>query len=62
MSLLGTTVSILGGGFIGLIFVADLLVESSACRASVWDWAPGIIACSLLAGGLGSLVRSLRSQ
>lgn len=62
MSVLGTTVSILGGGFIGLIFVADLLAESSACRASVWDWAPGIIALSLLAGGLGSLVRPLRSQ
>lgn len=62
MSVLGTTVSILGGGFIGLIFVTDLMVESSACRASVWDWAPGIIAWGLLAGGLGSLVRPLRSQ
>lgn len=57
MSVLGTTVSILGGGFIGLTFVTDLLAESSACRASVWEWAPGIIAWGLLAGGLGSLVR-----
>lgn len=62
MSALGTTVSILGGGLIGLTFVTDLLAESSACRASVWEWAPGIIAWGLLAGGLGSLVRSLHSQ
>jgi len=62
MSVLGTTVSILGGGFIGLTFVTDLLAESPACRASVWDWAPGIIAWGLLAGGLGSLVRPLRSH
>ncbi len=62
MSVLGTAVSILGGGFIGLTFVIDLLAESSACRASVWDWAPGIIAWGLLAGGLGSLVRSFHSQ
>ena len=62
MSVLGTAVSILGGGLIGLAFAVDLLAESSACRASVWDWAPGIIAWGLLAGGLGSLVRSLHSR
>jgi len=58
MSVLGTAASILGGGLIGLTFVIDLLAESSACRASVWDWAPGIIEWGLLAGGLGSLVDS----
>jgi hypothetical protein len=62
MSVLGTTVSVLGGGFIGLTFVIDLLIEISACRASVWDWAPGIVGWGLLAGGLGSLVRLLSSQ
>ena len=62
MSVLGTVVSILGGGLIGLTFVIDLLSESSACRETVWDWAPGIIAWGLLAGGLGSLVRTLHSQ
>ena len=62
MSVLGTTVSVLGGGFIGLTFVIDLLAESSACRTSAWGWAPGIIGWGLLAGGLGSLVRPLCSQ
>jgi Integral membrane protein DUF92 len=61
ISVLGTTVSVLGGGFIGLTFVTDLIAEGPACRATVWDWAPGIIGWGLLAGGLGSLVRSLRS-
>jgi len=58
MSVRGTIVSVLGGGLIGLTFVTDLLAEGTACRATVWDWAPGIIGWGLLAGGLGSLIDS----
>lgn len=49
--------SIVGGLIMGLTFVLDLLVESPACRTTVWEWAPKFIGLGLLAGGLGSLVR-----
>jgi uncharacterized membrane protein len=56
MSLLGTGVSIAGGGFIGLTMVLDLLVENSACRALGVDEYVNICLLGLLSGGLGSLV------
>ncbi|KIJ37584.1 hypothetical protein M422DRAFT_231645 [Sphaerobolus stellatus SS14] len=59
MSLVGTTVSFLGGGIIGLSIAITLLVQSSACREDVLGLASGLISWGLLAGGIGSLLDSL---
>lgn len=56
MSALGTGVSILGGGFIGLVMVLDLLLENAACRGLEFNEYVNVAILSLLAGGLGSLV------
>jgi hypothetical protein len=57
MSLLGTAVSILGGGAVGLVMVLDLLLENPACRNEGYRWALDLILSGLFSGGFGSLVR-----
>lgn len=56
MSLLGTAVSILGGGIVGLVMFFDLLLENPACRDEGYRWALDLILLGLFSGGFGSLV------
>ncbi|CAG8559679.1 4594_t:CDS:2 [Acaulospora colombiana] len=55
MSLLGTAVSILGGGIVGLTMALDLWVENSACRNVGIPAFLNLVVLGLVAGGLGSL-------
>lgn len=57
MSILGTAVSIIGGGVVGLTMVLVLLIENSACRNEGYRWALDLILLGLFSGGFGSLVR-----
>jgi len=58
MSLLGTAVSIVGGGLIGLAMVLELLLENPACRWLGVQPLIKFILLGLLSGGLGSLIDS----
>lgn len=58
MSLLGTIVSILGGGIVGITMALDLWIENSACRNNGIANFLHLIVLGLLAGGLGSLIDS----
>jgi uncharacterized membrane protein len=57
MSALGTAVSILGGGVIGIAMTLDLWIENAACRNLGIPHFLYVIVLGLLSGGLGSLVR-----
>jgi hypothetical protein len=59
MSLLGTAVSVAGGGLIGVAMIVELLLENPACRGLEVQTFVRFILLGLLSGGLGSLVRFL---
>ncbi|KIM31348.1 hypothetical protein M408DRAFT_15135 [Serendipita vermifera MAFF 305830] len=59
MSLLGTTVSIVGGGVIGLTMGLVLLLENPACRELGVQPFVTLVLLGLLSGGLGSLIDSI---
>ncbi|KAG9057037.1 hypothetical protein FS842_008871 [Serendipita sp. 407] len=59
VSLLGTMVSILGGGLIGLTMATVIFIENSACRTLGYTPFAKLVVLGLVSGGLGSLLDSL---
>ncbi|KAF8582403.1 hypothetical protein K439DRAFT_1391736 [Ramaria rubella] len=59
MSLVGTTVSFLGGGIIGLSVAVTMLVQSQACREQSLNLLMTLSGWGLAGGGIGSLLDSL---
>lgn len=57
VSLLGLSVSLLGGVVMGLIGVMDLYLEGDACRSLGHWWAAEMVLFSAVSGLAGSLVR-----